>query len=126
VNHSHPCCFANRGANGIDGQVSTFLGLCEDYAQNWAVIGDQTALYDLNALCLSVIEAQKRRVVVLNNGGGKIFSHLSYSAKLSAPQSRLIENKHRFELRSWADSFPGIMERWDIHSKEENFFRTIC
>lgn len=122
VNHSHPCCFANRGANGIDGQVSTFLGLCEDYAESWAVIGDQTALYDLNALAFQSSKPQKRRVVVLNNGGGKIFSHLNYSAKLSAPQSRLIENQHKFELRSWADLFAWNYERWDLHSKEEQFF----
>jgi 2-succinyl-5-enolpyruvyl-6-hydroxy-3-cyclohexene-1-carboxylate synthase len=122
VNHSHPCCFANRGANGIDGQVSTFLGLCEDFAENWAVIGDQTALYDLNALAFQSSKPQKRRVVVLNNGGGKIFSHLSYSAKLSAPQSRLIENQHKFELRAWADLFAWNYERWDLHSKEERFF----
>ncbi|MEI7440183.1 MAG: 2-succinyl-5-enolpyruvyl-6-hydroxy-3-cyclohexene-1-carboxylic-acid synthase [bacterium] len=122
VNHAHPCCFANRGANGIDGQVSTFLGLCEDYAESWAVVGDQTALYDLNALAFQSSKPQKRRVVVLNNGGGKIFSHLSYSAKLSASQSRLIENQHKFELRAWADLFAWNYERWDLHSKEKRFF----
>jgi 2-succinyl-5-enolpyruvyl-6-hydroxy-3-cyclohexene-1-carboxylate synthase len=122
VNQTHSNCYANRGANGIDGQVSTFLGLCEDFAENWAVIGDQTALYDLNALAFQSSKPQKRRVVVLNNGGGKIFSHLSYSAKLSAPQSRLIENQHKFELRAWADLFAWNYERWDLHSKEERFF----
>ncbi len=122
VNHSHPCCFANRGANGIDGQVSTFLGLCEDYQENWAVIGDQTALYDLNALAFQSSQSQKRRVVVLNNGGGKIFSHLSYSSDLSSIQSRLIENQHNFELRAWADLFAWSYERWDLHSKEKRFF----
>ena len=122
VNQAYSDCYANRGANGIDGQVSTFLGLCEDYAENWAVIGDQTALYDLNALAFQSSKSQKRRVVVLNNGGGKIFSHLSYSSDLSAAQSRLIENHHKFELRAWADLFAWSYERWDFHSKAERFF----
>ena len=122
VNQTHSDCYANRGANGIDGQVSTFLGLCEDHQENWAVIGDQTALYDLNALAFPSSKSQKRRVVVLNNGGGKIFSHLSYSSDLSVAQSRLIENHHKFELRAWADLFAWGYERWDVHSKEERFF----
>jgi 2-succinyl-5-enolpyruvyl-6-hydroxy-3-cyclohexene-1-carboxylate synthase len=122
VNQTHSNCFANRGANGIDGQVSTFLGLCEDHQENWAVLGDQTALYDLNALAFQSSKSQKRRVVVLNNGGGKIFSHLSYSSNLSAAQSRLIENQHKFELRAWADLFAWSYERWDLHSKAERFF----
>ena len=40
---------ANRGANGIDGEVSTFLGFARAEASNWALIGDCTALYDLAA-----------------------------------------------------------------------------
>ena len=34
---------ANRGANGIDGQLSTFLGMAEDGRENWCVVGDLTA-----------------------------------------------------------------------------------
>ena len=46
-------CHANRGANGIDGCVSTFLGLGADEAESWAVVGDLTALYDLAALWIT-------------------------------------------------------------------------
>ena len=40
---------ASRGLNGIDGQLSTFLGYAERQAPNWALLGDLTALYDLEA-----------------------------------------------------------------------------
>src|ERR1041385_2104820 len=40
---------ANRGANGIDGQLSTFFGWCAPDATNVAIVGDLTAIYDLNA-----------------------------------------------------------------------------
>ena len=41
--------FANRGANGIDGQVSTWLGATAESEGAWGVFGDLTALYDLAA-----------------------------------------------------------------------------
>ena len=34
--------FANRGANGIDGNISTFLGLSKDYNSSWGIFGDLT------------------------------------------------------------------------------------
>src|SRR5205814_220721 len=40
---------ANRGANGIDGQLSTFFGQCHPSRANVCVIGDLTAIYDSNA-----------------------------------------------------------------------------
>jgi hypothetical protein len=42
-----PSVRANRGVNGIDGQVSTWLGWSAEVSDAWAIIGDLTALYDL-------------------------------------------------------------------------------
>jgi 2-succinyl-5-enolpyruvyl-6-hydroxy-3-cyclohexene-1-carboxylate synthase len=39
----------SRGANGIDGQLSTFFGMCAPGREHWALVGDLTALYDLGA-----------------------------------------------------------------------------
>jgi 2-succinyl-5-enolpyruvyl-6-hydroxy-3-cyclohexene-1-carboxylate synthase len=113
----HSPCYANRGANGIDGQVSTFLGIANNYADSWAVVGDQTALYDLNALALSNQQSKKnfspkRRIVVMNNGGGKIFSHLSYSQAIEHSQRKVLESHHRWELRGWAEMFAWAYENW--------------
>ncbi|MEZ4815784.1 MAG: 2-succinyl-5-enolpyruvyl-6-hydroxy-3-cyclohexene-1-carboxylic-acid synthase [Bdellovibrionota bacterium] len=110
VNAQSHQSYANRGANGIDGQVSTFLGLADIVPEAWAILGDQTALYDLNALAVSNQRSRsllkaKRRIVVVNNGGGKIFSHLNYSSSLSSQQRKLIENQHRWEFRGWAEMF---------------------
>ena len=66
----------NRGANGIDGQVSTFLGWAGPGRENWALVGDLTALYDLPALWALPHAAGPVRVVVVNNGGGRIFRRL--------------------------------------------------
>src|SRR5690606_40538724 len=48
-NRCHSEVVATRGANGIDGQVSTFYGLAHNAPPALAVVGDLTALYDLNA-----------------------------------------------------------------------------
>lgn len=65
----------NRGANGIDGQVSAWLGASAGEKNAWGVFGDLTALYDLAGLkMLRQVEVKGRVMVVMNNGGGKIFS----------------------------------------------------
>lgn len=64
----------NRGANGIDGQISTWLGASAAEANAWGIFGDLTVLYDLAALkMLGQVELRGRVLVVINNGGGKIF-----------------------------------------------------
>jgi 2-succinyl-5-enolpyruvyl-6-hydroxy-3-cyclohexene-1-carboxylate synthase len=66
--------YANRGLAGIDGNISTALGIASGLNQTYAVIGDLAFLHDVSALSHSS-EAKLRLFVVDNNGGG-IFSTL--------------------------------------------------
>jgi 2-succinyl-5-enolpyruvyl-6-hydroxy-3-cyclohexene-1-carboxylate synthase len=64
----------NRGANGIDGQLSAWLGASAGEENAWGIFGDLTVLYDLAGLkMLGQVEGRGRVLVVINNGGGKIF-----------------------------------------------------
>jgi 2-succinyl-5-enolpyruvyl-6-hydroxy-3-cyclohexene-1-carboxylate synthase len=84
-----PSVRANRGVNGIDGQVSTWLGWSADVSETWAVVGDLTALYDLAApFVMDQIDCKGRVLVVINNGGGKIFERLP---RLQSMSPRAIE-----------------------------------
>ncbi len=102
--------FASRGANGIDGQIATWLGLTavSDELASWAILGDLTALYDLNGLWMSeqlaaLVQAdQKLRLVVLNNAGGRIFSRLPALSSLPKPAYDLAENRHSTSFRDHA------------------------
>lgn len=68
---------ASRGLNGIDGQISTFLGFSEESRENWALVGDLTAMYDMAApWILGQRPALSAHLVVVNNGGGKIFERM--------------------------------------------------
>jgi 2-succinyl-5-enolpyruvyl-6-hydroxy-3-cyclohexene-1-carboxylate synthase len=96
----------NRGANGIDGQLSTFLGMCGEGRENWAVVGDLTALYDLAApWILDQLATGPLRIVIVNNGGGQIFARLSPHAEL--------RNAHRRTFDRWAAMWDLPYERWE-------------
>ncbi len=93
-----------RGANGIDGNLSAFLGIAADKEEAWCVTGDLTALYDLSApWMLPQLSAGRRRFVVIQNGGGKIFSRLPSLRGLNDRERTLMENPHNISLRGWAE-----------------------
>lgn len=63
------------GVNGIDGLVSRFLGECKPDKENWAFLGDLSALYDMQGLWISH-KVPPWTLVIINNSGGQIFSRL--------------------------------------------------
>ncbi len=96
---------ANRGANGIDGQLSTFLGQCDPTRPNVCVVGDLTAIYDSNApwIVPQLDAGIDFRIVIINNGGGRIFSRVASLRKLDpAIRERMIENSHALRFDHWA------------------------
>ena len=97
-------CFANRGANGIDGCVSTFLGLSADEPESWCLIGDLTALDDLGAPWITrSLSSGRRRIVIISNGGGRIFSRVRALRALKDSERALMENPHGLNFKAWAD-----------------------
>lgn len=95
--------FANRGANGIDGVVSTWLGTSAIVRESWLIIGDLSAMYDLAApWIMPQLPIGNRKLVVINNGGGKIFSQVSSLRSLSRQARHIIENRHRVTFAPWA------------------------
>lgn len=66
---------ANRGVSGIDGNISTLLGLAANTkAPVFGLLGDLACYHDMNGLLAATgIEAI---IVLLNNGGGGIFGYL--------------------------------------------------
>lgn len=102
---------ANRGANGIDGELSTFLGMAGRGPSNWALLGDLTTLYDLSApwIVPQLESDTELRIAVINNGGGQIFSRVPGLEKVDpAIRSRLFQTEHTVRFRGWA-------EMWNLH-----------
>lgn len=75
---------ANRGANGIDGVVSTALGAAAARSESDGplvlVIGDVALYHDMNGLLAAKLHGLDVTVVLLNNDGGGIFSFLPQAA----------------------------------------------
>ncbi len=99
---------ALRGANGIDGNLSAFLGLAASHQEAWCLTGDLTALYDLSApWMLRQLPPGRRRFVIMHNKGGKIFSRLPALHGLNTRERQLMENPHQIRFSAWA-------RQWDM------------
>ncbi len=73
---------ANRGASGIDGNLATVCGIRSSTPAEFpvvALLGDLTLIHNLNALHLAAEINRNLTILVINNGGGNIFSHLPQS-----------------------------------------------
>jgi 2-succinyl-5-enolpyruvyl-6-hydroxy-3-cyclohexene-1-carboxylate synthase len=76
----------NRGANGIDGLISSALGAATaSGAPTWVIVGDLGLYHDMNSLAVLREVETPVRIVVLDNGGGGIFDFL--------PQAQSVERE---------------------------------
>ncbi len=75
--------FTNRGASGIDGIISTALGISfiNKKYNNFLVIGDISFFHDINGFHVLNSIKTNLTIIVINNKGGQIFSSLDYANK---------------------------------------------
>ncbi|GAA5155538.1 2-succinyl-5-enolpyruvyl-6-hydroxy-3-cyclohexene- 1-carboxylic-acid synthase [Pseudonocardia eucalypti] len=99
---------ANRGVAGIDGTLSTSMGAALGHGgPGYALLGDLTALHDLTALVLGPDEPRPDlTLVVLNDGGGGIFSLLEQGApEYASGFERVFGTPHRVRLDALCTAF---------------------
>jgi len=101
--------FSNRGASGIDGLVATAAGVAAGSAEPLVlVIGDTSALYDLNSLALlnrvAARTGQAILVLVLNNNGGAIFNLLP-AGQFGTTQRDYFQCPHDLDFAAAAAQF---------------------
>lgn len=101
----HVVTLSQRGANGIDGLIAGAAGAASVHpGQVILVLGDVSALHDLGSLALLARYPRPLTVLVLNNGGGRIFEHLPSPAPDDADLTAWT-TPHAFELYKAAEVF---------------------
>ncbi|MBO3459232.1 2-succinyl-5-enolpyruvyl-6-hydroxy-3-cyclohexene-1-carboxylic-acid synthase, partial [Aetokthonos hydrillicola] len=73
---SHIQPFFNRGANGIDGTLSTALGIAHQHQSCVMLTGDLALLHDTNGFLIRNKFVGHLTIVLINNNGGGIFEML--------------------------------------------------
>jgi len=74
---------SNRGANGIDGLVSTAAGIALGSGDpTWLILGDLALAHDVGGLAVAAAASAPLRIVVVDNGGGGIFDFLPQAGQL--------------------------------------------
>lgn len=121
--------YANRGLAGIDGTISTALGLgLTANRRTVAVMGDITFLHDASSLLWTKGEpAPDVDVVVYNDGGGAIFSTLEHgqvnnSGRYAQAVERLFATPQSADLRSLAQSYGW---EYQLAATREEFRRIL-
>jgi len=96
---------ANRGASGIDGTIASAAGFAAGLGETTTlVIGDLAAIHDLNSLALLKSAANPVIAVVVNNGGGGIFSFLPIAQHRDVFE-RYFKTPHSYHFDSAAAMF---------------------
>lgn len=106
---------ANRGANGIDGVVSTAVGVAlgSDRA-TVLLVGDVAFLHDSNGLLGAAGRGIDLVVVVVDNDGGGIFSFLPQAEQVDpGPFERLFGTPHGVDLAALAAVHGAVAHRVD-------------
>ena len=95
---------SNRGTSGIDGCVSTAAGSCYASGNPTTVIaGDLAFIYDSSALWNNYLD-ENFRIIVMNNGGGNIFSLIETSEEIEGIRN-YFETPHEVNISHLTKAF---------------------
>ncbi|MBB6282731.1 2-succinyl-5-enolpyruvyl-6-hydroxy-3-cyclohexene-1-carboxylic-acid synthase [Geobacillus subterraneus] len=114
---------ANRGANGIDGVVSSALGASSVAQPLVLVIGDLSFYHDVNGLLAAKMHGLQATIVLLNNNGGGIFSFLP-QARHEGPFETLfgtptdLSFAHAVEMYGGRYAVPYTWDEFRLHVAE--------
>jgi len=94
----------NRGANGIDGTLSTALGAAHGGAPAVLVTGDLALLHDTNGFLSGPKFKGSLTIVLINNNGGGIFEHLPV-AQFNPPFEDFFATPQHIDFRKFCATY---------------------
>ena len=95
--------YCNRGANGIDGSASAYMGMaCDNDKKAFLLIGDLSFFYDINSLWNNYVSPNMR--IVLNNNEGATLFHYTVGLKNVPTLDQNIAAGHNATAKGWVES----------------------
>ena len=97
--------YCNRGVSGIDGSLRRlYAAAASPEEKHVLILGDQSALYDSNAL-LELSTLQNLKVYVINNGRGAIFDWLPGTSTTTEEAQGVFSNEHSIRIAALAEAY---------------------
>lgn len=96
--------YCNRGVNGIDGCVSTFIGQAAASKDrlNYLIVGDLTFFYDMNAVWNRYVGNNVR--IMLNNNEGAALFHFNQGTRKYPTLNENVAAEHFATAKGWVES----------------------
>jgi len=114
----------NRGTNGIDGTISTALGVSTSGRPTILITGDLAFFHDLNGLLIGKTHALNLVIILLNNDGGGIFQYLPQKGKKHFEY--LFTTSHGMDFQAVQKLYRVVYHKTDSYIDfEQNFLDSI-
>jgi 2-succinyl-5-enolpyruvyl-6-hydroxy-3-cyclohexene-1-carboxylate synthase len=96
--------YFNRGANGIDGTLSTSLGIAQKHKPSVLLTGDLALLHDTNGFLITNKFQGHLTIILINNNGGGIFENLPI-AKFDPPFEELFATPQNLDFKQLCQTY---------------------
>jgi 2-succinyl-5-enolpyruvyl-6-hydroxy-3-cyclohexene-1-carboxylate synthase len=107
--------FFNRGANGIDGTLSTALGIAHNYQSSVLLTGDLALLHDTNGGLIRPQFKGHLTIILINNNGGGIFEMLPIS-QFEPPFEAFFATPQQVNFSNWCQTYQikyELIQSWE-------------
>lgn len=105
----HPWVITQRGVAGIDGNISTAIGIGLGFKKPLVcIVGDCTMLHDMTALLSAGHCSHPLVIIVINNGGGKIFDTLPIAQQDPNVLNTYFTTPQRVDLERLTGAFESV------------------
>ncbi|MEG4806345.1 2-succinyl-5-enolpyruvyl-6-hydroxy-3-cyclohexene-1-carboxylic-acid synthase [Microcoleus sp. F8-D3] len=115
--------FFNRGANGIDGTLSTALGVAHCYQSSILLTGDLAFLHDTNGFLIKNKFIGHLTIILINNNGGGIFEMLPV-AKFDPPFEEFFATPQQINFAQLCATYRvehEIIDDWEQFKQKLSF-----
>ncbi|MEG4200869.1 2-succinyl-5-enolpyruvyl-6-hydroxy-3-cyclohexene-1-carboxylic-acid synthase [Microcoleus sp. Pol12A5] len=117
--------FVNRGANGIDGTLSTSLGVAHRNQSSIMLTGDLTLLHDTNGFLIKNKFVGHLTIILINNNGGGIFEMLPV-AKFDPPFEEFFATPQHINFAQLCATYGvehEIIDDWEQFKQKLSFLQ---